>query len=813
MRLALEVPFEGRIVCDQMLFDPNNPKPRSTRILNRAAVLASLFLPAFSFSEEPRGAMIYREMCTECHGANGEGVEGKSDDPLHGDRSRESLAKRIDRTMPEDEEDLCVGEDAKAVADYIYDAFYSAEARARLAPPEVALSRLTVNQFRTSVADVLGGLRGETGQLPKDGARGLRASYFGSKDFRDESRDKDGDEMKKRGKFERVDPQVRFDFRDGSPDAQIPGAEQFSVRWQGSIIAEETGTYEFAVKTLNGTRLWVNDTEKPLVDAWVSSGNEPREESGSLFLLGGRAYPIRIDFFKYKEKAAQIELLWKPPFGVHQTVPVRNLSPQEMPEACVVGTAFPPDDASFGYERGVAVSKAWDEATTGGAIEAANYVSERLRQLARVNEDAPDRAEKLKEFCARFAEAAFRRPLDDAARALYIERPFQNAPDPGLAVRRCVLLALKSPRFLYPELPDDDGPDNFDVASRLALALWDSVPDRPLLDAARKGQLGSREQVADQARRMLGDARSRAKMHGFFEHWLELERAKDVEKDREKFPDFDATTMADLRVSLNLFVDGIVWGERSDFRQLLLAETLPLNAPLAKLYGAMPDGRGEGFEEVTFDPKQRVGVLTHPYLLAALAHDKFTSPIHRGIFLTQSIMGRTIKPPPMAIVFEDSKLDPSLTMREKITELTRDTSCMGCHGMINPLGFTLEHYDAIGRWRTEDNAKPVDSASDYETGDGETIHLSDARDIAEFAVGNAFTQSGFVKQLFQHTVKQPAGAYGVDTLEKLRETFVASEFNMKNLLAEIAVTAAWRGMERDGQETASAKTNPPHPTP
>ncbi|HEX8310437.1 MAG TPA: DUF1588 domain-containing protein, partial [Chthoniobacteraceae bacterium] len=138
--------------------------------------------------------------------------------------------------------------------------------------------------------------------------------------------------------------------------------------------------------------------------------------------------------------------------------------------------------------------------------------------------------------------------------------------------------------------------------------------------------------------------------------------------------------------------------------------------------------------------------------------------------------------------------DPAMTMREKVTEMTRDTSCMGCHSVINPLGFALEQYDAIGRWRTIDNNKPVDAASELATDEGETVQLRGARDIADLAVRSEQGHRAFIRHLFHHTAKQDAAAYGARTLEALRESFAASEFNIRKLLLEMAVITSSHGL-------------------
>jgi len=359
-------------------------------------------------------------------------------------------------------------------------------------------------------------------------------------------------------------------------------------------------------------------------------------------------------------------------------------------------------------------------------------------------------------------------------------------------VKRVVLLALKSPRFLYPELPDGEAPDGYEIAGRLALQLWDSIPDKQLLQAAASGKLTSRAEIAAQANRMLADPRTKTKLRGFFHHWLELERAESISKDPKAFPGFDAAVLADLRTSLELFLDEVVWGERSDYRELLYANYLYLNGRLGKLYGK--DVAGDRFERVEFDPTQRAGVVTHPYLLAAFAYSKQSSPIHRGVFLTRSIVGMTLKPPPNAVAFEDAKFEQHMTMREKVTELTKNTNCMGCHATINPLGFSLENYDAIGRWRTKEDDKPIDPVTDFATDEGQTIRLTGARDLVKFAAENPNGHRAFIHQLFHHTVKQDVGVYGPDTLEALRQSFTTSGFHIRKLLAEIATIGAMRGL-------------------
>src|SRR5688500_15718970 len=141
----------------------------------------------------------------------------------------------------------------------------------------------------------------------------------------------------------------------------------------------------------------------------------------------------------------------------------------------------------------------------------------------------------------------------------------------------------------------------------------------------------------------------------------------------------------------------------------------------------------------------------------------------------------TLKPPPDAVAFEDAKFEAHLTMREKVTELTKNTSCMGCHATINPLGFSLENYDAIGRWRTKEGGKLIDPVTDFPTDDGRTIRLTGARDLVKFAAEDPNGHRAFIHHLVHHAVKQEVGAYGPDALEELRQSFAGSGFHVRKL--------------------------------
>jgi hypothetical protein len=743
---------------------------------------------ATTVADDLTGERIFATQCARCHGQSGEGTFDFHPDPLVGDHSVAQLAVLIAETMPQDADEKCPPAEAHKVAAYIYGAFYSPEARARNQPARIELSRLTVRQYQNSVADLIESFRTPS----KWGAeRGLRARYNPTRKF-----DRDPKSV------ERIDPQVDFDWGEESP---VPGkidAQEFSVRWLGSVLAPDTGEYEFIVRSQHATRLWVNDLDQPLIDAYVRATTD-REFRATTRLLGGRAYPLELEFSKAKQGVndskknkdkpkpavpAHITLLWKRPRHTEEVIPPWSLSPKKGPEILVLQTPFPPDDRSVGYERGTSISKAWDEATTEAAIEVAGYVVTHLDDLADADADNAKHESRLRDFCHSFAERAFRRPLTDEQQQLYVDRQFEEAPDLSTAVKRVVLLTLKSPRFLYREIGGEPT-DPYAVAARMSFGLWDTIPDKPLRRAAANNRLQNHDQIVTQLGWMLPDLRTRAKLRDFLLDWLKVSQSPEIAKDPSAFPEFTPQVASDLRTSLELSIDELLDSGAADFRELLQSNSVFLNGRLARVYD-VELAEDAPFQKVSFQPDERSGIVSHPFVLANFAYTGTSSPIHRGVFVTRSLLGRMLKPPPESVAPLAPDLHPDLTTRERVSLQTEAESCQTCHGLVNPLGFALEHFDAIGRYRQMEKNRPVDASGSYLMQSGEVARFDGVRELAAFLADSEDVHEAFVRQLFHHTVKQPIGAYGNHRLPQLKQAFVESDFNISKLLVEIvAITA------------------------
>jgi cytochrome c553 len=772
-------------------------------------VLLGLTLSQSSFlsGQDVAGKTIYSNQCASCHGEKGQGVEGKYKQSLTGDLTVESLAEVIEGTMPDQDPDLCVAEDADAVAKYIYEAFYSPAAQARQATP-LELTHRTNLQYKNAIADLAARFSGKIWINEGLLDRGMKGKYYSSRNF---------DTTKSMG--ERVDPKIEFDFGSGSPFSPEVEMEEFGIQWFAALKVEETGLYDFFVDSPNGIRLFVNDPRTPVIDAWVSTGGD--EHEASVYLLGGHYYLVKLEMFKYQEDAASISFKWRPPHGKLETVPTEKLLPMWAPLVVVSDTVLPPDDSSTGYPRGTSVSKAWLEATSESAIQFANRMLSDQEKYFQISKDDPEKEEKLKKFCRRLAKFAFSRPLSEEQLDLYVNSQFESAESSEAAARQSIILTLSSPRFLYPELGVAE-PDDYLIASRLALLFWDSIPDQELWSAASGANLSQTWGIQNQLDRMLDDPRTRAKIRGFFHHWLEM-NSDDLTKDKELYPEFNKEIAMDLRRSLELFLDDVVWTGNSDYRRLYESNEIYVSELMADYYKIQPPTEGfvpegvvdevfedevatsvkspkavddfDGFKKVELATEQRAGILTHPYLMTELAYHRTTSPIHRGVFVARRLIGRALKQPPENFEPLKEDFDPTMTTRERVAHQTKDSSCMTCHSFINPLGFSLEGFDAVGNIRETEKDKPIDSSSLYSSETDQEYSLTGAKDLANYLVDSEKVQRNFIKHLFQHLVKHPPRAYGTGTLDLLHQSFVQNEFSIKILIKDIAKITALHGTE------------------
>jgi hypothetical protein len=358
------------------------------------------------------------------------------------------------------------------------------------------------------------------------------------------------------------------------------------------------------------------------------------------------------------------------------------------------------------------------------------------------------------EILARFAKRAYRRSVSGAEVARlekFVELALKSGGTFVEGVQAAVQAALCSPHFLFRwELdPDALKPGevrnlgDFEIASRLSYFLWSSMPDWELFDLAERGELLKNGNLEKQVERMLKDWRARALVENFGSQWLQLHNLYEVDPDPKKFPKFSYELREDMKRETLAFVEAIIKEDRS-LLDLVDARFTFLNERLARHYG-IAGVKGNDFRRVELPPDSpRGGVLTMGSVLLATSQPTRTSPVVRGKWILEQILGTPPPPPPPNVPPLDAKhIDPNLPIKKRLEIHRENPECAGCHAKIDPLGFALENFDAIGAFRTMDGANPVDASGKLANG----TEFNNAGDLKRLVKGDKFVHALAEKML------------------------------------------------------------------
>ncbi len=334
------------------------------------------------------------------------------------------------------------------------------------------------------------------------------------------------------------------------------------------------------------------------------------------------------------------------------------------------------------------------------------YRDARSERSARVSDpaDSPDRRSPEKRGDLRSAAVArsetghsadFDTGIEAALSAVLVSREFlfRVEHDPaGIAPRTAYRIS------------------DLELASRLSFFLWSSIPDDELLDLAERGELRRPEALAKQTQRMLADPRSQSLVTNFAEQWLYLRNLESITPDGRLFPDFDDNLRQTMRRETELLFEEVLRDDRSVL-DLLKPDHAWLNERLAKHY-EIPHVYGTRFRRVPLEPgSERGGLLRHASLLTVTSYATRTSPVIRGKWILENLLG-TPPPPPLPDVpaLDDNTVSASLSVRQRLAQHRANAACASCHNVMDPVGFSLENFDAIGRWRTLEEGQPVDAS-------------------------------------------------------------------------------------------------------
>jgi hypothetical protein len=380
-----------------------------------------------------------------------------------------------------------------------------------------------------------------------------------------------------------------------------------------------------------------------------------------------------------------------------------------------------PLNVSFNFYRHPRLGPAVYEVSIIGPLRADGPgVTPSRRRIFICGPAGPDDEQECAErILANLMRRAYRRPVSDEDLRTPMEFFREGCAEDGFdaGIELALSSILVSPHFLFRiERDPGDGPagtayriSDLELASRASFFLWSSIPDDELLDLAIRGELSRPGVLERQVRRMLADERSQSLVSNFAGQWLYLRNLDSITPDMRLFPDFDDNLRQAMRRETELFFESIVREDRTVL-DLIDADYTYLNERLAKHYG-IPHVYGSRFRRVDLDGQsRRGGLLRHASILTVTSYATRTSPVIRGNWVLENLVGTPPPPPPPDVpALEDSTIAATLSVRERLMEHRANAACAVCHDIMDPVGFALENFDAVGRWREVEEGRPIDA--------------------------------------------------------------------------------------------------------
>jgi mono/diheme cytochrome c family protein len=396
------------------------------------------------------------------------------------------------------------------------------------------------------------------------------------------------------------------------------------------------------------------------------------------------------------------------------------------------------------------------------------------------------------------ARKVYRRPASDAEVDVLVsvfELATKNKLPQAAALRLMLKAALVSPQFLF-ITPAQEAPagqdivplDDYQLASRLSYLLWATMPDAELSALADKGKIHEPAVLKAQVKRLLADKRSRALFDGFGAQWLGVGDVKSKTFDTAKFPQMTKEMRAAMYDEARLFFESIVRENRSVI-SFVDSDYTFLNATLAALYGMEKAITGPQMRKVKLTDPNRGGILGMPGILATTSFPNRTSAVKRGVWVLEQVLGEHVPPPPPnvpALDKQDASQVATMTLRQR-TELHRTNAvCANCHKILDPIGFGLENFDAIGRWRDKDDSGgPIDAAGELPGGK----RFSTPKELkAIIAARSTDLARNLTEKLLAYALCRQLEGYDEIIVDHLMETIAKDGFKMQTLIAEIATS-------------------------
>lgn len=389
--------------------------------------------------------------------------------------------------------------------------------------------------------------------------------------------------------------------------------------------------------------------------------------------------------------------------------------------SALLETKRQPYQAHFNMHRHPRISPAVYQVSITGpfAPQGAGDTPSRRRIFICTPGDTDDEERCAREIIAALMRRAYRRPVSDtelqSPLALYQETRHERGFEAGIEMALSAILV--NPQFLFrvEQDPDNVAPQtpyalsSLELATRLSLFLWSSIPDEELLDVAARGELVQAEVLERQARRMLADPRSNSLVTNFAGQWLHLRNLDSITPDLRLFPDFDDNLRQAFRRETELLFERVLREDRSVL-ELLRADYTHVNERLAKHYG-ISHIYGSRFRRVDLRDSERGGLLRQGSILTVTSYATRTSPVIRGKWILENLFATPPPPPPANVpALKDNTVAASLSVRERLAEHRANAACASCHNLMDPVGLSLENFDAVGRFRLTENGHSIDAS-------------------------------------------------------------------------------------------------------
>jgi uncharacterized protein DUF1592/uncharacterized protein DUF1588/uncharacterized protein DUF1587/uncharacterized protein DUF1585/uncharacterized protein DUF1595/cytochrome c len=412
----------------------------------------------------------------------------------------------------------------------------------------------------------------------------------------------------------------------------------------------------------------------------------------------------------------------------------------------------------------------------------------------------PDEEESCaKQILSTLMRRAYRRPVSNEdlknPLALFREARAEGGFDAGIEMALGAVLV--NPQFLFRIERDPEGiatgaayrVSDLELASRLSFFLWSSIPDDELLDLAVAAELSNPDALKVQVRRMLADRRSQSLVTNFAGQWLHLRNLEGTTPDLRLFPEFDDNLRQALRKETELLLERVLREDRSVL-DLLRSDSTFLNERLAKHY-EIPHVYGSRFRRVSSgEGSQRGGLLRQGSILTVTSYATRTSPVIRGKWVLENLLG-TPPPPPLPNVpaLKDNTVSSNLSVRERLAEHRANLACASCHNLMDPIGLSLEHFDAVGRWRTLEEARPIDASGGFPDGStfsGVTGLERALLDRPEIFVGT------MTEKLLTFAVGRGVEPYDGPAVRKILRDAKAEDYRFSSLIEGIATSTPFQ---------------------